>query len=285
MTSHDVVARVRRITNVKRVGHGGTLDPFASGVLPVFVGQATRVIEYVSAERKTYEGTAILGISTDSYDVEGRITSERPVPDFSAEQITQVLAGFTGMIEQTPPKYSAIKVGGERLYKYARAGEEVEIPRRTVCIHSLQLKCFHPPCLKIVAEVSRGTYIRSLVNDIGESLGCGAYLHALVRTKNGPFNIEDSIDLETLQEVVDLGYWDKVAYAADEVLTGLPAVILSTDTIERLQQGKDWTPEDHEAVPAAPLMRAYSEDGTLVAMLSRTTGNTWHPGKVFNWNR
>lgn len=283
-TSHDVVAQVRRITRVRRVGHGGTLDPFAAGVLPIFVGPATRVVEYLEDERKVYCAEIVLGVSTDTYDIEGRITDTREVPDLSRDDVEAVAAGFIGRIEQTPPIYSAIKVEGERLYRQARAGKEIQVPARQVDIYRITVLQWRSPVLAIEVECGRGVYIRSLANDIGEKLGSGAYLHSLLRTQSGRFFLEDSLDLEDLQDAVDLGYWDKVAYAPDEVLVSWEAVVLSDKTIIPIKQGRDWSPRTGAIPLSAGRLRAYSVDGEFAAVLSRVGGeDTWHPSKVFDW--
>lgn len=285
MTSHDVVAAVRRITQVRRVGHGGTLDPFAAGVLPVFVGQATRVIEYLGDERKSYWGDVVLGVSTDTYDVEGSISSIRPVPELSRQDLEDVLARFIGQINQRPPRFSAIKVGGKRLYKYARGGLEVEVPTRTVRIDRILLLDWVSPVLSIRVDCGRGVYIRSLANDIGDSIGCGGYLHSLLRLRSGPFVATDAIGLDSLRDAIELGYWDNVAYPADEVLADWPAVILSQTTTSQIRQGKDWFPRVGRFFAPAGRLRAYTDDGDFAAVLSRIDAEKqWHPEKVFGWN-
>ena len=203
-TSHDIVAILRRITKIKQIGHTGTLDPFAEGVLPICIGKATRLIEYLNDE-KAYIGTVQLGKSTTTYDIEGEAvnTSSKKI---SQQDIEKALPFFRGEIEQFPPIYSAIKVNGKKLYEYARKGEEVKIEPRKVNITKLELLNFNQDLQRaeILIECSKGTYIRSIANDLGEKLGCYGHLIKLVRTKAGMFNINESITLEKLQSTEDI---------------------------------------------------------------------------------
>ena len=196
MTSHDVVARLRRVTKIKQIGHTGTLDPFAEGVLPVCIGKATRLIEYLSDD-KEYLATVQFGVSTTTYDIEGDITytSDKKITQGEVENI---LDNFRGEILQMPPIYSAIKVKGKKLYEYAREGQSVDIKPRKVTVYDIQLKSFNYDLqqAEVLIKCSKGTYIRSIANDLGQSLGCGAHLIKLVRTLAGSFHIEDSIELK-----------------------------------------------------------------------------------------
>lgn len=200
-TSHDVVAILRRVTKIKQIGHTGTLDPFAEGVLPVCIGKSTRLIEYLKDD-KAYIGTVQLGKSTTTYDTEGEVvnTSTKTV---TQDEIQTALKQFQGEIEQYPPIYSAIKVNGKKLYDYARAGKEVEIKPRKVCINEIKLLEFDPEhqTAKIYIDCSKGTYIRSIANDLGEVLGSYGYLIKLVRVKAGDFILENSIPLEGLETI------------------------------------------------------------------------------------
>ncbi|MBD5403284.1 tRNA pseudouridine(55) synthase TruB [bacterium] len=200
MTSHDVVAQLRRITKIKQIGHTGTLDPFAVGVLPVCIGKATRLIEYLKDD-KEYLATVQFGKTTDSYDLDGNVVStfDKKV---SIEEIKSALKSFEGEIEQLPPIYSAIKVNGKKLYEYARKGEDVEIKPRKVFISKIELKDFDESAqsAKVLVACSKGTYIRSIAHDLGQSLGCGGYLNSLERTKAGEFLSEHSIKLEDISD-------------------------------------------------------------------------------------
>lgn len=203
-TSHDVVAILRRITKVRQIGHTGTLDPFAEGVLPVCIGKATRLIEYLDDD-KAYVGTVKLGSSTSTYDVEGEVveSSDKVV---SLEEVENAIEGFRGEIEQMPPIYSAIKVNGKKLYEYARNGEQVEIKPRKVCIEELRVLNFDRDenTLELYIACSKGTYIRSIANDLGEKLGTFGHLIKLVRVKAGSFKVEDAIPLDDLKTALDV---------------------------------------------------------------------------------
>lgn len=200
MTSHDVVGRLRRVTKIKQIGHTGTLDPFATGVLPICIGKSTRLIEYLEDD-KEYLATVQFGKNTDTYDLDGEVvaTFDKKV---SEVEVRLGLKSFEGEISQMPPIYSAIKVNGKKLYDYARAGQEVEIKPRTVFISKIELVAFNQEKqeAKLLVACSKGTYIRSIAYDLGQNLGCGAYLSALERTKAGRFNIENTVRLEDLSE-------------------------------------------------------------------------------------
>ena len=202
-TSHDCVAVVRRVIGVKRVGHTGTLDPMATGVLPVCVGTAARINEYLDYDTKTYDCVMKLGIITDTLDIWGEVLEERPVPDMDEAVIAETIMGFTGEISQIPPKYSALKVAGKKLYEYARAGQEVEIKPRKINIKHISVNNIDLENKEIsfTVECSKGTYIRSLCADIGEKLGCGACMSGLVRTKTGVFTLDDTVDIEAVKKM------------------------------------------------------------------------------------
>lgn len=202
-TSHDCVAVVRRVIGVKRVGHTGTLDPMATGVLPVCVGTAARINEYLDYDTKTYDCMMKLGIITDTLDIWGEVLEERPVPNMDEAVIAETIMGFTGEISQIPPKYSALKVAGKKLYEYARAGQEVEIKPRKINIKHISVNNIDLENKEIsfTVECSKGTYIRSLCADIGEKLGCGACMSGLVRTKTGVFTLDDTVDIEAVKKM------------------------------------------------------------------------------------
>lgn len=199
MTSHDVVAALRRVTKIKQIGHTGTLDPFAEGVLPICVGKATRLIEYLQDD-KEYLATVQFGASTNTFDLDGEKTS---VSDkkVTKSEVEEGLKAFSGEISQLPPIFSAIKVKGKKLYEYARKGEEVEIQPRKVVIENIELKVFDEENQRaqILIKCSKGTYIRSIANDLGQNLGCGGYLVKLVRTQAGSFRVEDSVQLDGIE--------------------------------------------------------------------------------------
>lgn len=280
MTSHDVVATVRRITGEKKVGHAGTLDPMATGVLLVCLGQATRVTEYLMDASKRYRAGIILGIATDTYDAEGRVTHRTIDVTFTHVQIEEALSSFVGKIEQVPPPYSAIKHQGVPLYKLARRGIFVEGEPRLVEIYGIELIDWSPPLLKIEVECSRGTYIRSLAHDLGEELNCGAYLRDLIRLAIGGFTLEDALTLDDFAESFSMGRWRNLLHPIDEALLGFDAMFVDRDTEYRIRHGQRI--EGKGAVSTA-LCRAYSPAGDLIGLLERDprTG-LWQPRKVFS---
>jgi len=283
MTSHDVVARVRRLAKQKRVGHAGTLDPAATGVLPVCLGQATRVAEYLSESGKAYRATIRFGVVTDTYDSEGRIVREAPVGGLTQEQIAAALPGFLGEIEQVPPIYSAIKRGGQRLYALARAGEEVEAEPRPVRIDALDIVSWNSPDLTLDVECGKGTYMRSLAFDLGERLGPGAHLATLVRTRSGPFMLANSITLDELEQALTDGAWSEHFFAADEALLSWRAAIIGAESETALRNGQLLRfPASHpDSRAPGDLLRAYSADGRFLGVLLwDEAGAAWQPHKV-----
>jgi len=202
ITSHDVVAAVRAVTGVKKVGHTGTLDPFATGVLPLALGGATRLIQFLDESLKIYDATIQLGSRTDTGDPTGKVEAEAPVPELTEEVILETLQTFVGGRMQTPPAYSAVKKNGKKLYEYARKGEKVEVPARPITIHALDLVEWGDDQLRVRIHCSRGTYARVLANEIAEALGTVGHLCALARERSGPFELSDAIDFEALSTIV-----------------------------------------------------------------------------------
>ncbi len=279
-TSHDVVARVRRLAGQRRVGHAGTLDPLATGVLPVCLGQATRVVEYLSESGKSYRATITFGVETNTYDAEGEIIATHEVPaslDLSA--VERVLPDFTGTIQQVPPLYSALKRDGKRLYELVRAGEQVDVAARPVRIDALHIVMWESPVLVLDIDCGKGTYIRSLAHDLGHRFGCGAHLAALERTRVGPFTIAHSVTLATLAEALSGDAWRDHLYAPDEALLHLHAAILAPAGEQRLRQGQPLRLPTKTSAPAT--LRAYSTDGRFLGILTRAHETIWHPDKVF----
>lgn len=280
-TSHDVVARVRRLTGQRRVGHAGTLDPLATGVLPLGIGQGTRVLEYLSEAGKAYAATIRLGVSTDTYDAEGQVTATTPIDAITREEIETALLPFQGQIEQIPPRFSALKRAGRPLYEYARAGIEIAIAPRSVQIDALRLKCYEPPELGLEIECGSGFYVRSLAHDLGEALGCGAHLTALARTRVGPFGLSDARAIETLEGAIEDDALVELLWSLDAPLRRDPAVILAEEHATAIVNGKNLR------LPAgAPLIegnrcRAYSSDGEMIAILLMAADGTLKPHKVF----
>jgi tRNA pseudouridine55 synthase len=276
-TSFSVVALVRRLSGERRVGHAGTLDPAATGVLPVFLGRGTRLIEFLVDDTKTYVAQIELGVATDTYDGEGRVTRRGDPSGISLEKLEEALAAFRGPIRQTPPMYSALKHHGQPLYALARAGLEVERKSRPAQIHRLELVGWQPPVARLEIECSKGTYIRSLAQDLGQQLGCGAHLKGLVRTRCGPFRIEDAIPLPQLEEAGRYGYWMQFVHPIDTVLQHYSAVVVNSATEETIKKGGAIT---LETAAAEDYCRAYTTDGRLLAMLQRLPDGLWQPKKV-----
>jgi tRNA pseudouridine55 synthase len=276
-TSHDVVERVRRLTRVRRVGHAGTLDPLATGVLVVLIGPATRLAEFLLRHDKRYQATLRLGIATDTGDAEGRVLFERPVA-ISREAFEEVLQAFIGEIDQIPPAFSAIRMGGERLYEKARRGEPVSPPPRRVRIDALRLVEWNPPWAVLEVDCSAGTYIRALARDIGERLGCGAHLTALRRLASGPFTLADAVPWEAFEAAARAGSWTAYLRPVGEALPDWPPVTPGEALLVRLRHG--------QALPAAalphpgPRLRVHGPDGELIALLERR-GDRWQPVRVF----
>lgn len=284
MTSHDVVARVRRLLGQKRVGHAGTLDPLATGVLPVLAGQATRVAEYLSESGKAYRATVRFGVETDTYDAEGTVVREAPVALTLAE-IEAALPAFLGEQLQVPPLYSAIKRAGQPLYKLARAGEQVTPEPRPVVIYALRPVAWEPPDLVLEVECGKGTYIRSLAHDLGARLGTGAHLAGLVRTRSGSFTLRQAITLEALEEALTGEAWRDHLYAADEALLDRRAAILGPDQAARLKNGQPLRFAAPSLIAEPPsedeLLRAYSTDGRFLGLARwEAAAGAWLPHKV-----
>ncbi len=221
ISSHDVVNRVRRILGTKKVGHTGTLDPFATGVLPIAAGEGTKAIQFLDEGQKEYLATVRLGITTDTLDVTGTILNECAIPSISHELLLQTMADLTGEISQLPPMYSAIKQGGQPLYKLARKGVTVERQPRRVLIHQFELLRYEYPVAEVRVLCSRGTYIRTLADDLGRLLGCGACLTALRRSLSGPFRLDTACSLEQLGDTVLQGSVENHLVTIEQALTHL----------------------------------------------------------------
>lgn len=285
-TSFDVVSFVRRLSGERRVGHAGTLDPAATGVLPVCLGQGTRVIEFMSGAPKTYSAQIELGIVTDTYDATGKVIQECNPSFVTKEDVENALESFCGPIQQIPPMYSAIKHHGKRLYQLARLG--IDIPRkpREVHIFRAQLLAWCPPVFTVEVECSSGTYIRSLAHDIGLTLGCGACLKTLIRLVCGPFDVSQAITLTGLEEAFHNGYWESFLYPIDEVLLNWDAIVVDEIHEEAIIHGRSIPLEElscHSSDSQSDHCRVYSTKGDLLAVLCwREDENLWHPDKVFS---
>ena len=284
-TSTDVVRKLKGITKVKKIGHGGTLDPIASGVLPVCLGAATRFAESILLGTKEYRMTVTLGAATDTYDSTGEVVKEADCSGITEDDVRGALAQFTGEYGQSPPMYSAVKHEGRRLYTLARQGVEVERPPRRVVVHSLDLVRWAPSEFDLQIHCGHGFYARTLANDLGAVL-CGAgHLSALVRTRAGAFSIDDSVTVEQIERRAHTGDWRELAHPIDHTLGHLRAVVLDPLRQEMVQHGR--------AILAADLggsvtgfkqdeqIRAYSNGGELIAILGyQEQPACWQPDKV-----
>jgi tRNA pseudouridine55 synthase len=280
LTSFKVVAAVRRHSGEKRVGHAGTLDPAATGVLPVCIGKATRVVEYLSEADKSYTAVVRLGIATDTYDASGAVTATADPSGITREQVEAALGAFRGRIQQTPPMFSALKSEGRPLYALAREGKTVERKSRAVTIHRFEMTGWDPPDLTLEIDCSKGTYIRSLAHDLGAALGCGAHLKELVRTRVGPFAIEDTVSLEEALEAFEAGDGDTLLAPIDSVLGDMEPVTLTAEEVDAVVKGQVLAREPGE--DAGRYRRAYGPEGAFVAVLHRDKeSGLWRPRKVF----
>jgi len=258
ISSNAALGRAKRVLGIRKAGHTGTLDPMASGLLVLCFGEATKVSGFLLDADKAYAAEATLGVSTDSEDAEGEVIAEHPVPELSLEDVEAALAAFRGPIDQVPPMHSALKHKGQRLYELARKGEVVERPPRAVVIHALECVDWSSPRMRLNVRCSKGTYIRSLVRDLGEALGCGAHLSALRRTLSSPFEITDAIKLDALSDL-DADSARALLLPPDRAVLHFPAVQLDEDFALRLQQGQ--TLPGIKGEPG--LVRTYRDDDFL----------------------
>ena len=237
-TSFDVVRQVRGLLKVKKVGHTGTLDPMATGVLPLCLGEATKVAGFITEGDKAYEAVVRLGAETDTQDAEGKVVAEAPVPTLTAALLEEALARFRGSFEQVPPMYSAVKVGGKRLYELARAGEEVERASRQVTVYELVLRDFNATQLRLSVRCSKGFFVRTLAYDVGRALGCGAHLEALRRTVSGPFTLAHALPLADLTVLSrEPAALSRRLLPVSEALVDLPVVRVSAADAARVSHG------------------------------------------------
>ena len=251
-TSMDVVRRIKRASRQKRVGHGGTLDPIATGVIPICMGQATRMMEYVVDGAKEYRGTVELGVETDTYDAMGEAVREADTSGVTADRIEGALGSFEGEVMQVPPMYSALKMKGKRLYDLARAGIEVEREARPVNVYDVKLLDYTPPHAVVEVACGRGFYMRSLAHDLGQALGCCGHLKELVRLRSGPFSVSEAASLEEAEERFLSGDWAGLVHAPDAVVQHLKAIMVEKPVEAMIRQGRP--------VPAGPGVPA-SEPG------------------------
>lgn len=277
-TSHDVVALVRRLCGVRRVGHAGTLDPMATGVLPLCLGRATRLADLVGEGEKEYLAEVTLGVTTATDDAEGEPLQRRPLPPgLTRASLEEALAAFVGTIEQVPPAFSARRQAGVRAYDLARAGQEVRLPPRPVTIYSIALEELALPRLWLRVRCSRGTYIRALARDLGEALGCGAHLSGLVRTRVGVFTLADAVTLEQLREAASQSRWRDLLLPPDFALQHLPRLVVEPRRREDMRLGRQW-PGDPGA--RAELHAVYDVQGCFLGLAEPVAGR-WQPRIAF----
>jgi tRNA pseudouridine55 synthase len=274
MTSHDVVAQVRRGLKIKKVGHAGTLDPLATGVLVLCLGAATRLSEYVMHTTKQYRAQIHLGVTTTTYDAEGEVLRERDASGLTRADFEQALAQFRGAVQQLPPMHSAVKQGGRKLYQLARAGEVVEREPRAVEIFALEIIDWSPPQVTVDVTCSAGAYIRSMAHDLGEVLGVGAYLSGLTRTASGQFLLSKAIALDELLRDPD---WQQYLIPPAQALSPMPVIQCDAAEADALAHGR-LIPDATAA--AGALSQAYNAAGDLVAIVEGD-GQHWRPHKVF----
>ncbi len=293
-TSFSIVSRIKKLTGEKRVGHAGTLDPAASGVLPVCIGNGTRIIEYLMENTKDYRAEIEFGKTTDTYDATGSVTSTKDSSFVEKNRIEITLQNFIGEIQQVPPVYSALKWKGKPYYKLARAGIdiEIEIAARPVVIHTITVLDWQPPVVTIDVTCGKGTYIRSLAHDLGQIIGCGAYMKSLERRAYGPFSINNAVSINELEESFSGKYWQRYIHPIDSVLLHLKAIVVNDDIRQDIQHGRTVDNKDintqmltNESKPEEfqkALYRVYGLDGNFLGILRYVseTGQ-WKPEKVF----
>ena len=268
LTSHDVVQRVRRIAKQRRVGHLGTLDPLATGVLPIALGEATKLSQLLTHGAKSYRGKLQLGVETTTYDREGEVVATRAGPWPARAVVEKALGAFEGEIEQVPPPYSAVKQAGQAAYRRARRGEEVRLEPRRVSISRVELVAFEPPFVSIEVDCSAGTYLRSMAHDLGAALGTGAHLYELVRTRSGPFTLDQAISLEALEELGPAAEERVIPMLA---ATGLPTFEVDARVARRMRHGVQLGRHELRGAPAEGVLQL-SHAGKLVALVQAHRG-------------
>lgn len=283
-TSHDVVAKMRGICHQKKIGHTGTLDPQATGVLPVCLGSATKLCDMLTDKDKEYVAELLLGQVTDTQDTTGQVLEEHPVT-VDEEAVREAVESFVGAYNQIPPMYSALKVNGKKLYELAREGKEVERAARPVFISEIEIIEINLPIVKMRVACSKGTYIRTLCADIGEKLGCGGTMKSLVRIRVADFALEDAVTLEELQALRDADELETVLLPVDKVFAGCPALHVQERWRKLLDNGNPFcanqTVENHTH-PAGEWVRVYREDGSFAGVYAYDSGRKWYkPVKMF----
>jgi tRNA pseudouridine55 synthase len=276
-TSHDVVNKTRRFTGTRKVGHLGTLDPMATGVLPLLIGRATRLAQFFGKADKTYEGTVQFGYATDTYDVEGEPVSEAIPVTLDRDVIKELLSAFRGRIQQTPPPVSAKKIQGIPAYKLVRKNIEVKLQPVEVEIHSIELRRCEGNEIDLRVHCGAGTYMRSIAHDLGQQLGCGAFLKALRRTASGAFDLKMAKTLEELAGLSESGRIHEVLIPAAELLPEFPSEYVDAATAGFIRQGRDFRVSPFRGTTLSRYVKAVSNDGVLLAIGEATLPNVYHP--------
>lgn len=277
MTSHDVVAKVRRATGERSTGHLGTLDPMATGVLPLLLGKYTRLAQFFGAAEKSYTGTIRFGFSTDTYDAEGDPTSPPRTVNFSLEDVRRAAAGFSGAMEQTPPVFSAKKVGGIASYKLARAGTAVPLKPIRIFIHDFRIDRYEAGSAEFAIRVSAGGYVRAVAHDLGQLLGCGAHLSSLRRTGAGPFTLDQALTLDAVADLARAGELEQRLPHPRSLLPEMPSVTADLMTAGQVRNGMAVNlPEFSDA----PLVKIFESQRNLVAIGKRIAGTLFQPTVV-----
>lgn len=280
MTSFAAVARVRRLTATRKVGHTGTLDPMATGVLPLCLGRATRFSRYLVDTDKTYLATITLGASTTSYDAEGEVVTRGDASAVSREDVNAALAVFRGDILQTPPMHSALKHHGQPLYRLARQGISVHREPRPVSVQRLELTGWQPPLVTLEIDCGKGFYVRSLAHDLGQALGCGAYLSGLTRRRVGNLRLEDACSLESLERAAEAADFEGLLLPVATLVEALPRLVLDDARITSLSQGSRVTLENSQAVPGASRYRVHRTVGDFIGVARLEEENLLRPERI-----
>ena len=294
-TSFDVVAKLRGIFGQRKIGHTGTLDPDATGVLPICLGNATKVVELLMDHDKEYVAELLLGVKTDTQDISGNVIAEKEIKDISEDAIRSVIASFIGEQDQIPPMYSALKVNGQKLYDLARKGVEVERKPRRINVFDIEILDIKMPVVKISVHCSKGTYIRTLCDDIGEKLGCGGTMKNLERTRVGVFAKEDAMTLDEIQKLKDTDRLSECVRGVDSLFMDLPSVTVKEESLSRLNNGNilnlvDIIQNNNKTVDITSqntvnlheCVRAYKPDGTFSALYRYDESTkTYKPEKMF----
>ncbi len=276
-TSHDAVNKMRRIAGTKKIGHLGTLDPLATGVLPLVVGRATRLAQFYTKDRKGYSATIRFGHSTDSYDRDGLRTSDEKQVELTADEVERLLGAFRGPLSQMPPPVSAKKINGVPAYKLVRQQKPVELNPVDIEVFRLDLIRIEGADIEVHLECTSGTYVRSIAHELGLAMGCGAFVQELRRTLSGEFAIADARTIEQVEELAQLGRFEDALLKGERLLPTFPAETVDLLTESQIRQGRDFRTSPFRISPAARLVKAMSQTGDLVAIGEQKLPNLYHP--------